>query len=132
VASYLPARVVGTLVYVSGQVPFANKALLAVGTVPGQVSVETAVACARQCGLNALAAALSVVPEGRELVGVVRVGVWVASEAGFAGQPGIANGASDLLVSVFGERGRHARAAVGSVALPLGAPVEVEVLFELG
>ncbi|MEO1718207.1 MAG: RidA family protein [Planctomycetota bacterium] len=132
VAAYVPARAAGDLVFVSGQLPIRDGNLLAKGLVPNDVSEATATECAEQCALNALAAALAAVPDGRELFGVVRVGVWVASAPEFKAQPGIANGASELLQAVFGDRGRHARAAVGSVALPLGTPVEVEVLFELG
>ncbi len=132
VASYVPARLAGDLVFVSGQLPIREGKLIARGVVPTDVDEATATECARQCALGALSAALSVVPDSRELVGVVRVGVWVASAPGFNAQPGVANGASELLQAVFGDRGRHARAAVGSVALPLGTPVEVEVLFELG
>ncbi len=131
VAAYVPARVAGDLVYVSGQLPIRDGKLIAKGVVPDGVDEAKATDCARQCALGAIAAALDAVPEGRELSGVVRVGVWVASAPGFKAQPGIANGASELLQAVFGEAGRHARAAVGSVALPLGTPVEVEVLFEL-
>ncbi|MEL6497844.1 MAG: RidA family protein [Planctomycetota bacterium] len=132
VAAYVPARIAGDLTFVSGQLPIRDGKLMARGTVPSDLSEEEATRCARQCALNAIAAAVGAVPDGRELVGVVRVGVWVASDPGFKAQPGIANGASELLQAVFGERGRHARAAVGAVALPLGTPVEVEVLFELG
>jgi enamine deaminase RidA (YjgF/YER057c/UK114 family) len=132
VASYVPAKAHGTLLFVSGQLPIRGGSLLARGTVPAQVDERLATECARQCALGAIAAALGAVPDGREILGVARVGVWVASDAGFAGQPKIANGASDLLVEVFGPSGRHARAAVGSVALPLGTPVEVEVTFEIG
>lgn len=131
VAAYVPARRAGDLIYVSGQLPIREGSLMAKGVVPTDVSEEVAAECARQCALGAIAAALTAVPEGRELGGVVRVGVWVASAPGFKAQPGVANGASELLQAVFGESGRHARAAVGSVALPLGTPVEVEVLFEL-
>lgn len=132
VAAYIPARVAGDLLFVSGQLPIRDGTLMANGVVPTDVDEATATDCARRCALGAIAAALGALPDGRELTGVVRVGVWVASAPGFEGQPGIANGASELLQAVFGEPGRHARAAVGSVALPLGTPVEVEVVFELG
>lgn len=104
---------------------------MATGSVPDQVEPQVAQACARQCALNALAVARAAVGSLDAIEGVVRIGCFVASQPGFGGQPGIANGASDLLVEVFGERGRHARAAVGSIALPLNAPVEVEVMFAL-
>lgn len=132
VASYVPAKAHGTLLFVSGQLPIRDGAVMARGSVPSQVDELLAAECARRCALGAIAAALGAVPEGREILGVARVGVWVASDPGFTGHPKIANGASDLLVEVFGASGRHARAAVGSVALPLGTPVEVEVTFEIG
>lgn len=131
VAAYIPAVRTGNLLYISGQVPFRDGALVAQGTVPGVVSPETAKACARQCAINALAAAAAELGSIDRIRRVVRLGVWVASEPGFTAQPGVANGASELMVEVFGESGRHARAAVGSIALPLGAPVEVECLFEV-
>ncbi|MCU0689483.1 MAG: RidA family protein, partial [Phycisphaerales bacterium] len=99
--------------------------------VPSVVSAEAAKAAARQCALNAIAAAAEAVGGVDNLRGVVRVGAWVASDAGFVGQPGVVNGASELLSEVFGEAGKHARAAVGTNVLPLGASVEVEVLFEV-
>ncbi len=131
VAAYVPAKRLGNLLYVSGQIPFRDGTLLAKGRVPDQVSVETARHCARQCALNGLAIARAAAGSLDRIAQVVRVGCFVASEPGFEGQPGVANGASELLVEVFGEAGRHARAAVGSAALPLGVPVEVEFLFEL-
>lgn len=132
VAAYVPFTRVGNLVWVSGQIPFVDGVLMAKGAVPGQVSVEVAQQCARCCAINALsvlrdAAGGSLDPVRR----IVRLGVWVCSEAGWYDQPKVANGASELMVEVFGPAGTHARAAVGSVSLPLGAPVEVEVLAEL-
>lgn len=131
VAAYVPAVRTGNLLYISGQVPFKDGALVAQGAVPGAVSAEQAKACARQCAINALAAANAELGSIDRIRRVVRLGVWVACDASFTGQPGVANGASELMVEVFGEAGRHARAAVGSIALPLGAPVEVECLFEV-
>jgi len=131
VASYVPAVRVGALVFVSGQIPIRNGELLAAGTVPDAVSVEQAQGLARQCVLNALAVLTAEVGSIDRLKRVVRVGCFVASAPGFADQPKVANGASDLLVAVFGDAGRHARAAVGSVGLPLGVPVEIEFLFEV-
>jgi len=131
VASYVPARQTGSLLFISGQLPFREGTLMATGSVPGKVSIELATECARQAALNALACAKAAVSNLREIKGVARVGVFVCSEPGFGDQPKIANGASDLLQSAFGATGRHARAAVGSIALPLNACVEVEVLFEL-
>jgi enamine deaminase RidA (YjgF/YER057c/UK114 family) len=131
VAAYIPWRRAGDLVFVSGQVPLAGGQLLAKGAVPGQVSIEQAQACARQCVLNGLAVVKEAVGSLAKVRQVVRVGVFVCSEAGFFEQPKVANGASELLVEVFGEAGRHARAAVGSIALPLGAPVEVEMVVQV-
>lgn len=132
VAAYVPVRVAGNLAFVSGQIPIRDGGLIAQGTVPGQVSVDLARQCARQCVLNALAALKAEVGSLGRVRRVVRVGGFVASEPGFHGQPQVINGASELLEQVFGpEVGRHARAAVGSIDLPLGAPVEIEFLFEL-
>lgn len=131
VASYVPTVLTGNLLFVSGQVPMRNGQLIAKGAVPREVSVETALECAQQCTLNGLAAAKAALGSLDAIKRVVRIGVWVCCEPGYADQPKIANGASDLLVSIFGESGKHARAAVGSVALPLGCPVEVEFLFEV-
>ena len=125
VASYISAKKVGDLIYVSGQLPMVDGKLSVTGPVPSKVGVEDAAAACQQCVLNGLAAAASVgTPRG-----VVRVGVFVQSDAGFDGQPKVANGASDLLLELFGEDGRHVRAAVGSNALPLDASVEVEFVF---
>jgi enamine deaminase RidA (YjgF/YER057c/UK114 family) len=131
VAAYIPWRRAGNLVYTAGQIALKDGKLLAVGAVPGQVPLELAQACARQCALNALAVLKSAVGSLSAVKQVVRVGVWVCSEPGFYEQPKVANAASELLVEVFGDAGRHVRAAVGSVALPLGSPVEVEVLVEV-
>ena len=131
VASYIPAKRQGDLLFVSGQLPFVDGALLATGRVPTEVSIETATQCARVCALNGLAVARSAAGSLDAIAGVVRVGCWIASDPGFGGQPGITNAASELLAAVFGEDGRHARAAVGSVALPLNAPIEIEFLFAL-
>lgn len=131
VAAYVPSRRVGNLLMVSGQVPFKDGKLLATGPVPTSVSIEAAAAAARQCAINALAVANDALGSLDRVAGVVRVGAWVACSAEFVDQPKVANGASELLVEVFGEAGRHARAAVGTNALPLGATVEVEVWFEV-
>jgi enamine deaminase RidA (YjgF/YER057c/UK114 family) len=132
VAAYVPTRRTGNLVFVSGQIPLKDGQLIAKGAVPGEVSLEVARQCAQQCCLNALAAIRAEVGELSRVRQVVRVGVFVCSQAGFYDQPKVANGASELLEQVFGEAGKHARAAVGSIALPLGAPVEVELVVEVG
>ena len=104
---------------------------MARGSVPGTVDAELAIACAIQCTLNGLAALKAEIGSLDNLRQVVRVGCFVASDPGYCEQPAIANGASELLVSIFGDAGKHARAAVGSIALPLGVPVEIEFLFEV-
>ncbi|MHC4976349.1 MAG: RidA family protein [Planctomycetota bacterium] len=131
VASYIPANRQGDLVFVSGQLPMREGTLMASGHVGQGVDLKTAQECARQCVLNGLAAACSVVGSIDEIERVVRVGCFVACGADFTEQPKVANGASDLLREIFGDNGQHARAAVGSVSLPLGTPVEVEFLFAL-
>jgi enamine deaminase RidA (YjgF/YER057c/UK114 family) len=130
VAAYLPAVQTGSHVYVSGQVPIADGNLLAAGKVGAEVTAEEARALARQCALNALAAVDALVGLDR-VTRVVKVVGFVASAAGFTGQPGVINGASELFAEVFGSAGQHARSAVGVAELPLGAPVEVEAIFEV-
>jgi enamine deaminase RidA (YjgF/YER057c/UK114 family) len=132
VAAYIPAVRTGNLVFISGQLPFKDGQLLAVGPVPASVTIEQAQAAARQCVLNALAVLADQIGGSLDRVQrIVRLGVFVCSSAGFTEQPKVANGASELLQQLFGENGRHARAAVGSIALPLGASVEVEMLAEV-
>ncbi|TVQ30608.1 MAG: RidA family protein [Phycisphaeraceae bacterium] len=131
VAAYIPTVRSGSLVFVSGQLPFQDGQLMATGRLDGEVSLEQAQACARQCVLNGLAALKGEIGSLDAVRRVVRVGCWVACGQGFTDQPKVANGASELLQEIFGEKGRHARAAVGSIALPLGAPVEIEFLFEV-
>ncbi len=130
-ASYVPVRLHAGVAYVSGQLPFVDGKLMAVGSVPAEVSEERAKACARQCALNALAALRGKLGSLDSVRGVIRLGCFVACGPGFGGQPAIANGASDVLFEVFGEAGRHARAAVGVSSLPLNAPVEIEFTFAL-
>jgi enamine deaminase RidA (YjgF/YER057c/UK114 family) len=129
-AAYVPAVQSGDYVYVSGQLPMVEGQLMAVGKVGADVTPERAAELARQCALNALAAVDSLVGLAR-VVKVVKVVGFVASAEGFTGQPGVVNGASELFAAVFGEAGRHARSAVGVAELPLGAPVEVEAIFEI-
>ena len=124
VAAYVPAVVHGGLVYTSGQLPFVDGALPATGKVGAEVSAEDAKAYAKTCALNALAAAADVAGGVDRIAGVVRVGGFVGSAEGFTGQPAVINGASEVLGEIFGEEGRHARAAVGVAAPPLGRPVE--------
>ncbi|ORW31506.1 LysR family transcriptional regulator [Mycobacterium paraense] len=130
-ASYVPAVRSGNLVYTSGQLPMEAGHLAGTGKVGAEVSPERGKALARICALNALAAVNSVV--GIDAVTrVVKVVGFVASAPGFNGQPSVVNGASDLLAEVFGDAGAHARSAVGVSELPLDAPVEVELIVEVG
>jgi enamine deaminase RidA (YjgF/YER057c/UK114 family) len=132
VASYVRAVRTGNLLFVSGQLPLRDGALLRTGKVPSKVSVADAQTAAAQCALNALAIVrVELGGDLTKLVRVVRLGVFVQCDEGFADQAKVANGASDLLVSLLGEKGRHARAAVGTHALPLDAPVEVEMIVEV-
>lgn len=131
VAAYVPAVRTGTLVFTSGQLPLRDGELIATGKVGGEVGAELATECARQCALNAVAAVRAQVGELSAVVRVVKVVAFVASTPEFTGQPGVANGASELLGAAFGDAGRHARSAVGVSALPLDAPVEVELTVEV-
>ena len=128
--SYVPARRSGSLVFTAGQVPFVDGSLAAGGKVGAAISAEEAKGLAGICALNALAAVDALVGIDA-VVGVVKVVVFVASAPGFGGQPGVANGASDLLAQIFGEAGKHARSAVGVAELPLDSPVEVELIVEV-
>ncbi|WP_341955046.1 RidA family protein [Microbacterium sp. LWH13-1.2] len=131
VAAYVPAVVHAGLVYTSGQLPFSGGALPATGKVGAEVSAEDANAYARTCALNALAAAADAAGGVDRIAGVLRVGGFVASTPDFTGQPGVINGASLVLGEIFGDAGRHVRAAVGVPVLPLDSPVEVDVVFIL-
>lgn len=128
--AYVPAVRDGDLVWTSGQLPLLSGTLPATGLVGGEVTVEVARDLARTCALNALAAVGSVADLGA-VSRVVKVVGFVASAPGFTEQPQVVNGASELLGEVFGDAGRHARSAVGVAALPLGAPVEVELVVRL-
>jgi len=129
VAAYIPFVRAGNLIFISGQIPMRSGKLMCAGSVPSVISVDEARAAAHQCALNGLAVLASAVDGDLDRVQrIIRLGVFVCSDPGFTDQPTVANGASEFLVEVFGENGRHARAAVGSVALPLGAAVEVEML----
>ena len=129
--AYVPAKRSGNIVFVAGQLPMKDGKLVATGQVPSRCSVEDAKAGARQCVVNALAAVRTVEPDLGKIAGVVRVGVFVNSDPAFTEQPKVANGASEFLIELLGDAGKHARAAVGVSALPLDAAVEVEFLFEL-
>lgn len=129
--AYIPAKRSGNLVFVAGQLPMKDGTLLAVGQVPRRCSVDDAKAAARQCVVNALAAVRAAGVSLDDLAGVVRAGVFVSSDPSFTAHPQVANGASEFLVELFGDAGRHARAAVGVAGLPLDAAVEVEFVFEV-
>jgi enamine deaminase RidA (YjgF/YER057c/UK114 family) len=132
VASYVPAARSGNLVFVSGQLPSREGKVVFAGAVPGAVTIEQGAEAAKLCAINGLAVLKDACKGDLDQVArIVRIGVFVQSADGFDGQPKVANGASDFLVAVFGEAGKHARAAVGTNALPLNAAVEVELLAEL-
>jgi len=132
VAAYVPWVRAGDLVFVSGQIPLSEGVLTAEGPVPSMVTPDDAASAARVCVINAMAVLADALDGDLARVRrIVRLGVFVASDPGFHGQPQVANGASELLLEVFGEAGRHARAAVGSVGLPLGATVEVEMIAQI-
>ena len=132
VAAYVPAVRTGSYVYTSGQLPLRDGDLIRTGKVGAYVTPEEAAECAQQCALNALAAVRSVVGDLSAVTRVVKVVGFVASAPGFTGQPQVVNGASHLLGEVFGDAGQHARSAVGVAVLPLDAPVEVELVVEVG
>jgi enamine deaminase RidA (YjgF/YER057c/UK114 family) len=131
VAAYVPAVRTRGFVYVSGQLPMIDGKLPAVGKVGGEVSAADAAGLARTCALNAVAAAAAVAGGLDGIRRIVKVTGFVASAPGFTGQPQVVNGASELLIEVFGEDGRHARSAIGVAELPLNAPVEVELIAEV-
>lgn len=135
IASYVPAVSVASgdhrLVFVSGQLPLEGGILAAVGPVPDPVSIEQARACARMCVLNALAAAAAEIGDIERIRRAIKLEGFVAAGPGFADHPKVVNGASDLLVELLGDEGRHARAAVGVPSLPMQAPVEIAAVFEV-
>lgn len=132
VASYVPYVVSGKNLFISGQVTLTPEGLKYLGTVGNELSVEDGKAAARLCALNAIAQARAACGGDLERIKrVVKLTVFVNSAAGFAQQPEVANGASDLFVEVFGEAGKHARSAVGAVSLPRNVATEVEAIFEI-
>jgi enamine deaminase RidA (YjgF/YER057c/UK114 family) len=130
-ASYVPAVITGNLLVISGQVPIENGKIMQPGKLGRELSVKQGQQLARLCVLNGLAAAKQALGSLDRIRRVVRVAGYVASADGFQQQPAVVNGASDLLVEIFGENGRHARAAIGVNELPLGCGVEVEFMFEV-
>lgn len=127
-ASYVPVRLSGEHAFVSGQIPMEEGRVLSSGKLGAEVSVEQGQEAARRCALQALAALREALGSLDRVKGIVKLDVFVASAPGFNDQPKVANGASDLLVEIFGEGGKHARAAVGVSELPLGASVEVAII----
>jgi enamine deaminase RidA (YjgF/YER057c/UK114 family) len=130
-AAYVPAARGGDLVWTSGQLPFVDGKLVATGKVGAEVDPDAAADLARICALNALAAIKAEIGDLDTILRVVKVVGFVASDPAFTGQPGVINGASNLLGDVFGDAGKHARSAVGVAVLPLDAPVEVEVVVRV-
>lgn len=129
-AAYVPAQRSGALVFTSGQLPLIDGALPRTGKVGAEIGADDAKSMARTAALNGLAVIDALVGLDA-VVRVVKVVGYVASAPDFVGQPGVVNGASELLGEVFGEAGAHARSAVGVAALPLGAPVEIELIVEV-
>ncbi|HEY8978601.1 MAG TPA: RidA family protein [Streptomyces sp.] len=130
-AAYQPAVRSGAYVHTSGQLPMVDGKLPVTGKVGAEVTAEEAKELAARCALNGLAAVKSVIGDLDRVVRVVKVVGFVASAQDFTGQPGVINGASELLGEILGEKGVHARSAVGVAVLPLDAPVEVEFLVEV-
>ena len=130
VASYVPSTISGNLVFTAGQLPFIDGKMPATGKVGAEVDAADAAMMARTAVLNALAAVETSIGSIDRITKIVKLVVFVASEPGFSAQPAVANGASDTLVEIFGEIGRHARSAVGVAVLPLDAPVELELIVE--
>lgn len=131
IAAYVPAVRSGNLVYTSGQLPMVDGKLLATGKVGAELDVDAAKALAERCALNGLAAIKQVIGDLDKIVRVVKVVGFVAVEPSFTNMSGVVNGASDLLGACFGEAGKHARSSVGMAALPLDAPVEIELIVEV-
>ena len=131
VAAYIPAVRSGSYIYTSGQLPMVAGALTGTGKVGAEVTAEDAKELAATCAINAIAAVKSVIGDLDKVLRVVKVVGFVASDPSFTGQPGVINGASELLKQAFGDAGVHARSAVGVAVLPLDAPVEVEIIVEV-
>lgn len=130
VASYVPVVIAGGFAHVSGQLPFVDGALVT-GRLGEDVSTEDGMAAARACGLMILAQLKAALGSLERVERVVKLGAFVNSTADFTDQPKVANGASDLMFEVFGDAGKHARAAVGVPSLPLGAAVEVDAVVAI-
>jgi len=128
--AYVPAIISGNLVFTAGQIPLVDGTLMAKGKVGAEITPEFGKEIAQRCALNAIAAVKSVLGDLSRVTRIVKVVGFVASTPDFTGQPGVVNGASELLAAAFGEAGAHARSAVGVAVLPLDAPVEVELIVE--
>jgi enamine deaminase RidA (YjgF/YER057c/UK114 family) len=131
VASYVPVAVAGDLAFVAGQVPLEDGKPMVIGRLGAELETEDGTRWARRCGLQILAALRAELGSLDRVARMLKVTVWVASTEGFTDQPKVANGASDLFVEVFGEAGKHARAAISAPSLPLGVPVEVDAVVAL-
>ncbi len=131
VASYVPAVRVDSMVYTSGQLPMVDGALVATGQLGAEIDLDRGVELTRTCLLNALAAAADLAGGIDHITRIVKVVIFVSSTADFHQQPEVANGASDLVLQIFGDAGRHARRAVGVAVLPRNAPVEVELICQV-
>ena len=131
VAAYIPAKQSGKLVFTAGQLPMVNGELISKGFLGQEVAIEDAIKAARVCTLNALAAIKGVIGDLDRIKQIVRVVGYVASNPTFIQQPAVVNGASELLLEIFGEAGKHARSAVGMAVLPLNASVEIELTVEV-
>lgn len=130
-AAYVPAQQSGNLILTSGQLPFVNGKLIAEGKLGYEVTEEKGIECARISAINCLSAVKSLIGDLDKIEQIVKLVVFVNSAAGFTAQPKVANGASEFLVQVFGEHGKHARSAVGVNELPLNAPVEIEMIVRV-
>jgi enamine deaminase RidA (YjgF/YER057c/UK114 family) len=131
VAAYIPAKQTGNLVFTAGQLPMVNGELISKGLLGQDVDIDEANKAARICTLNALAAIKGVIGDLDRIKQIVRVVGYVASVPTFTQQPAVVNGASELLLEIFGENGKHARSAVGMAVLPLNASVEIELTVEV-
>ncbi|MCE1188002.1 MAG: RidA family protein [Ignavibacteria bacterium] len=130
-AAYVPAVKIGDLVYTSGQLPLENGAIKFIGKVGAEISTEDGQEAARICAINCMSAILSVVPSLEQIEKIVKVTVFINSTPGYTSQPEVANGASQLLLDIFGEKGKHARSAVGVAELPRNAAVEIELIAKI-
>ncbi len=130
-ANYVPFMRTGNLLFTSGQLPLSDGKLVAIGLLGRDLDTEAGKLAARACAINILAQVKAATGDLEKIARIVKITVFVASAPGFTEQHLVANGASDLLAKVLGERGRHARAAVGTASLPLDAPVEIEAIVEL-